>query len=129
ALAAIVGVAVLYPWGQDSPTSVVDSGTPVDGDVTAAASGPCLPPGEVRVGDQQPVPGEPVCLTVTILLSDGPAAGSTVTKDVPIEPSTPRFAVGDAVVLAYSGADAASPEAYQLVDFQRGLPLAVLAGL
>jgi len=62
-------------------------------------------------------------------MSDGAAAGQSITVPVPNEPATPKFAVDDAVVLAYSGANPTQPTSYQLVDFQRGLPLAVLAVL
>jgi uncharacterized membrane protein len=48
---------------------------------------------------------------------------------VPVEPSTPRFAVGDAVVLSWSGGDPDDPGTYQVVDFQRGGSLWWLVGL
>jgi uncharacterized membrane protein len=63
---------------------------------------------------------------VSLLLSDGPAAGRTIVSVVPVEPSTPRFHVGDAVVTQYNGADPDSADSYQLVDFQRGTSLWVL---
>jgi hypothetical protein len=40
---------------------------------------------------------------------------------------TPRFTAGDAIVLAYSGSDPAADASYQVVDFQRGTPLLILA--
>ncbi|NKQ52775.1 YibE/F family protein [Amycolatopsis sp. K13G38] len=128
ALATVVAAFVLYPWGTAKPTSTYQSGTPVHGTITTAISGPCLAPGQVHVGDQ-PGTTEKPCLTVNVALTDGPAAGSAVQLIVPIEPSTPRFAARDDVVLSYNGGDAHDPSSYQLVDFQRGLPLAVLAGL
>ena len=125
-LASIAGVVLLYPWGETDPSGTSD--TPVHGDVVAVESSPCLDPGEVRVGEEEPAPDEPECLSVKVRLADGPAAGQTLTKAVPVEPSTPRFTVDDAVVLSYNGADAGAPDSYQLVDFQRGLPLTILAG-
>ncbi|CRK58103.1 YibE/F-like protein [Alloactinosynnema sp. L-07] len=115
ALAAVAGVALLFPTG-DGPADVGQQ--PVLGSVTAAQAGPCGEGGD----DKQ-------CLIVTVLMSDGKAAGSDIRTTVPVEPSTPRFAVGDDVVLAYSGGDPLSGGSYQLVDFQRGVPLAVLAAL
>jgi uncharacterized membrane protein len=125
ALATLLGMALLYPWGAPPQTSAQPQGAPVQGTVIAAASGPCLSPGQVQVGPQN---GK-ACLNLDVSLTDGPAAGRTIHKSMPQEPSTPRFSVEDKVVLSYFGADAASPDSYELVDFQRGAPLALLAGL
>jgi uncharacterized membrane protein len=127
-LATVVAVALLYPWGADDPTSAITQGRPVDGEIVTATTGPCLRPGEVRVGAQAP-PEDDRCLDVEIRMTDGRAAGETIRKTVPIEPSTPRFAAGDEVVLSYGGADPRDPGSYQLIDFQREWPLALLAGL
>ncbi|GHE84452.1 hypothetical protein GCM10017786_15160 [Amycolatopsis deserti] len=126
AAATVAGLLLLYPWGQDEPASAISQGTPVHGTISTATSGPCLAAGQVQVGDQ---PDAKPCLSATITLTDGPGSGRSVELTVPIEPSTPRFSAGDDVVLAYNGGDAADPGSYQLVDFQRGLPLAVLAAL
>ena len=48
---------------------------------------------------------------------------------MPIEPGTPRFTVGDPVVLGWSGGNPDDPGSYQVVDFQRGGSLAWLAAL
>ncbi|MGW4587098.1 YibE/F family protein [Amycolatopsis thermoflava] len=122
----VAGLLLLYPWGQDKPTSAISQGTPVHSTITTATSGPCLADGQVQVGDQ---PDAKPCLAATIALTDGPGSGHSVELTVPIEPSTPRFTAGDDVVLAYNGGDATDPASYQLVDFQRGFPLAVLAAL
>ena len=123
ALAAVVGVVLLYPFND---TQALPGGqrTPVNGDVTALESGPC---GGVSVGE--PDPNEQQCLIATVRMTDGDASGREITTLVPVEPNTPRFTVGDKVVLAYSGADPASGDSYQLVDFQRDTPLIVLAAL
>jgi uncharacterized membrane protein len=128
ALATVVGMIVLYPWGKPDPTSVVPQGTPVAAHITATATGPCLAQGQVQVGDQTDPNAKP-CLTVDLTMTDGPAEGKQLKLTVPIEPSTPRFASGDAVVLAYNGGNAGDPASFQLVDFQRGTPLLVLAAL
>ncbi|RBM16735.1 YibE/F [Prauserella sp. PE36] len=127
ALATVTGVALLYPWGEPAALGANAVGTPVHGEVTAAEAGPCLAPGQVQVGE--PPQGGSECLTVDVLLTDGDAEGTTIRKTIPLEPSTPRFAVGDAVVLAYSGAQPEDSESYQIQDFQRGTPLLILAGL
>ncbi|MGH3519561.1 MAG: YibE/F family protein [Haloechinothrix sp.] len=123
-LATAVGLVLLYPTG-DLPTSVNFSGIPIHGDITAAAEGSCLPPGEVEVGE----PSGQRCLNVDIRLTEGAAAGDTISKTVPIQPDLPRFAVGDPVVLAFNGTDPTQAESYVLIDFQRGMPLLLLAGL
>ena len=128
ALATVVGMLVLYPWGKPSPTSVVPQGTPVHATITSTATGPCLAQGQVQVGNQAD-PGAKPCLTVGLNMTDGPADGKSLKLTVPIEPSTPRFAAGDAVVLAYNGGNANDSASFQLIDFQRGTPLFVLAAL
>ncbi|WP_374201948.1 YibE/F family protein [Actinokineospora sp. PR83] len=119
ALASVVGMVVLFPTG-DSPTAVNSAlQQAVHGEVTGAQAGPC---GATDSGGDQ-------CLVLTVAMSDGAAAGSDVRTALPLEPSTPRFSVGDEVVLSYSGGDPLAGESYQVVDFQRGVPLAVLAAL
>ncbi|WP_286902070.1 YibE/F family protein [Thermocrispum sp.] len=128
-LATLVGLVLLWPSG-DLPSSTIDSGDPVDATVTAVASGSCTEPGEITV-DDSPDDGADgkKCLTVTLRLTDGPAAGETLHKIVPIQPAMPRFTAGDDVVLAYTGGDPTSPDAYQIKDFQRATPLLLLAAV
>ena len=128
ALATVVGMIVLYPWGKPAPKSAVQQGTPVQASITATATGPCLANGQVQVGAQAD-PDQKPCLTVDLTMTSGPGNGKQLKLTVPIEPSTPRFSTGDAVVLAYNGGDASDPSSFQLVDFQRGTPLVLLAAL
>ena len=69
------------------------------------------------------------CVALVVHMADGPRAGRDLVQLVPVEPSTPRFAVGDKVVLSWSGGDADDPGSYQVVDFQRSGSLWWLAGL
>ncbi|WP_236951862.1 YibE/F family protein [Kibdelosporangium phytohabitans] len=119
ALASVVGVVLLYPTG-DTPSPANGQQEPVRGEVVATSLGSC--DGGVQVGTP-----DPACLVVTVRMSDGPAPGKEIISRSPNEPSTPRFTVGDKIVLAYSGGDPAKGESYRVVDFQRGAPLAVLA--
>lgn len=119
-------MALLFPTG-DLPTSQLAAGTPVDGEITAAASSSCLRPGEVEVGTGQE--DEQLCVTLDIRIGEGAAAGETIRKVDPLQPGRPRFAAGDPVVLAFNGADPANAESYVVVDFQRGSPLLLFAGL
>ncbi|HEX6353800.1 MAG TPA: YibE/F family protein [Actinophytocola sp.] len=122
ALAAVVGAVLLYPYGG-TPETRAGAGTPVKGVVTAAETGPCN--GQVQVGDQ----GGSQCLLVTVRMTDGAAPNQEIRTAIPLEPSTPRFAVADEVVLAYGGGNPTDGQSYQLVDFQRDMPLALLAAL
>ncbi|MPY98320.1 MAG: YibE/F family protein [Actinophytocola sp.] len=130
-LTVFVVFIALFPTGG-LPDSAVDSGTPVNGTVTAASLGSCMhQPSLQQPGGQpgQPAPGEPQCLLLDITLTDGPAVGSIVTKTAPVGPSRPTFAVGDDVVLAFSGSDPSDDDAYLIMDFQRGTPLLMLAAV
>jgi uncharacterized membrane protein len=121
ALASVVGVILLYPF-DGTPSAKGGQQEPVSGDVTAVSTGSCED--GVQVGS-----ADGPCLLISVKMSDGAASGKEITTRVPIEPSSPRFAVGDKVVMAYSGADPANGDSYKVVDFQRGMPLALLAGL
>ncbi|MCP2166638.1 YibE/F family protein [Goodfellowiella coeruleoviolacea] len=155
-LATAVGALLLYPFGHDQPTGP-ELGlhqVPVRGEVTAVARASCsgepqlVQPSPGVGGDQADPTGQSgqtgqadqaggpdqsgsdgSCVLVSVLMSDGDAAGRTVGLTVPVEPSTPRFSAGDQVVLAYSGSDPTEPGSYQLVDFQRDTPMLLLAVL
>ncbi|MEU5696322.1 YibE/F family protein [Actinosynnema sp. NPDC020468] len=120
-VATVVGAVLLYPWGHDQKTGAEAGLTqvPVRGDVTAVARGGCGPEGANGTG----------CFLVTVKMSDGAAAGSEVRVPVPDQATSPSFAVGDAVVLSYAGGDPRASESYQLADFQRGVPMLLLAVL
>ncbi|MEJ2858841.1 MULTISPECIES: YibE/F family protein [unclassified Saccharothrix] len=122
-LATVVGALLLYPFGREQPTGaeVGITQTPVRGVVTQVSKGGCGPE-----GDQ---PGASGCTLVAVKMSDGAAAGREVRIPVPDQPSSPTFAVGDEVVLAFGGGDPTSNTSYQLADFQRGVPMALLAVL
>lgn len=114
ALATLAGVALLWPG--DVPTPDLPPTEQLRGDVTAIA-----------VADCSPGSGDGACTGVTISMTDGPRAGRDLVQLVPNEPSSPRFAVGDPVTLAWSGGDPDSAGSYQLNDFQRAPALIWLA--
>ncbi|MGP4019960.1 YibE/F family protein [Saccharopolyspora sp. 5N708] len=119
ALAAVVGVLLLYPFGhhQRTGTDLGFGQYPVNAEVVSAVAGSCTQDSTEQGG----------CVHLGVRMQDGPRPGQTIQQVVPTDPGSPRFAVGDQVVLSYSGSDAADPTAYQVVDFQRGTPLLVLA--
>ncbi|MEV6226450.1 YibE/F family protein [Saccharopolyspora shandongensis] len=119
ALAAVVGFLLLYPFDHQQRTGA-DLGFgqyPVNAVVVSAAAGSCT----------QGSPDEGGCVVLGIRMQDGPRPNQTIEQTVPTDPGTPRFAVGDHVVLSYAGANPDDPTSYQVVDFQRGMPLLVLA--
>jgi uncharacterized membrane protein len=117
-LATLVGLVLLFPKGAAPATPATLNQQPVDATVTQAATADCT----AGSGDRG-------CVQLLLAMADGPRAGRDLVQVVPVEPSTPTFAVGDKVVLGYSGGDADDPGSYQVVDFQRGQPLIWLAGL
>ncbi|MDQ3154205.1 MAG: YibE/F family protein [Actinomycetota bacterium] len=121
ALVAVAGVALTWPDRQQVPTTDVGFGQqPVRGEVTETSMSPC------SVGATS---GRADCTALTIRLTDGDLPGSTIRQVLPDEPSTPEFAAGDDIVLAYTGGDPTAPGSYQIVDFQRGLPMVWLLAL
>ncbi|WP_306745431.1 YibE/F family protein [Saccharothrix yanglingensis] len=122
-LATVVGTFLLYPFGHDQRTGAEAGITqvPVLGEVTAVVGGGC--------GPDTGQAGATGCVLVSVRMTDGAAAGRDVRVPVPDQPTTPEFAVGDRVVLSFGGGDPDDSASYQLVDFQRGTPLLLLAVL
>jgi uncharacterized membrane protein len=117
-LAAVAGLVLLRPAGALPQPTAATQQQPVRADVVAAQVADCAP------GD-----GQGACTGLTVHMTDGPRADRDLVQIVPREPGTPRFAVGDPVVLAWSGGDPDDPSSYQVVDFQRGPSLGWLAAL
>ncbi|TQM45241.1 putative membrane protein [Pseudonocardia cypriaca] len=117
-LATLVGLVVLWPFGGVPTAAYPVSQEPVKAQVTA-----------MTVTDCSPGSGDRSCVALVVHMADGPRPGRDLVQVMPVEPGTPRFAVGDHVVLGWSGSDADDAGSYQVVDFQRGAPLAWLAGL
>ncbi|MHA6625510.1 YibE/F family protein [Pseudonocardia sichuanensis] len=118
ALATLVGLVLLWPTGGPPPTAGPITQEQVRAEVTAT-----------RVTDCTPESGDGGCVALVVHMADGPLPGRDLVQVVPVEPGSPQFAIGDQVVLGWSGADPEDAGSYQIVDFQRGAPLAWLAGL
>ncbi|SDG45637.1 Uncharacterized membrane protein [Lentzea fradiae] len=112
ALATLVGAALLYPFGHEQKTGaeVGLHQTPVEAVVTGV---------QANCGEK--------CVAVTVRMTDGEASGQSVTIPNIDGPGAPKFQVGDEVVLSYAGSQPQAAESYQIVDFQRGWSLVVLA--
>ncbi len=126
-LAALVGLVLLWPTTPAPRAGAGGTPQPVAAQVVQTLSTRC------DAAAPTPSPARPQatgqCVAVTVHMTDGPRAGHDLVQVVPIEPGTPRFAIGDAVVLGWSGGNPDDPGSYQIVDFQRGGPLWWLAGL
>ncbi len=118
ALATLVGLVLLWPSGPPPATAGPVSQDPVRAQVTATQANDCSPGS-----------GDGGCVAIVVHMADGPRPGKDLVQVVPVEPGSPRFSVGDQVVLGWSGANPDDAGSYQVVDFQRGAPLAWLAGL
>ena len=108
ALATIVGAALLYPFGTGAEIGLHQK--PVSAVVTGV---------QENCGEK--------CIAVTVRMTDGDANGQSITIPSPHGPGAPHFQIGDEVVLSYSGSQPQAAESYQIVDFQRGWSLIVLA--
>jgi uncharacterized membrane protein len=125
-LATLLGVGLTWP--DDAPRSGADVGfgqRAVHGEVLAATFAPCSS-GEAGVSGAGAVNK---CVSLDVQLADGDSPGVTIRQVLPDEPSTPRFTVGDQVVLAFTGGDPAESGSYQVQDFQRGGSMLWLAAL
>ena len=115
AVATLVGLVLLFPFAQAQPTEGADSAPRVPGTVTATAESDCSP-GE----------GDRGCAALTVRLTGGPTPGTSIVTLVSVVRGVSPFTTGDDVLLILDG-DPSDPESYQVVDFQRGTPLVVLA--
>ncbi len=120
ALATVVGVGLTWPGDTPVGTSQLGFGArPVAAEVIAATPSPC----------SRGSSGPPECVALSIRLQQGAASGSSIRQVLPDEPSTPEFAAGDRIVLAYAGGDPTEDSSYQVRDFQRGTSMMWLAAL
>jgi uncharacterized membrane protein len=135
-LAALVGALLLYPFHSTS-TPPGGNGQPVKATVGAITAADCSdsgagqPPTTSQAGrsGQAGPPGQAGpsgCVALSLLMTDGAAAGTGIVSVVPVEPTTPAYTVGDEVVLQYSGGNPTDTASYQVVDFQRGASLWLL---
>jgi uncharacterized membrane protein len=112
-LATVAGLLLLVPTG---PGPASDAAPRFDGHVTAAVETSCT--------DDPAADG---CLALTVDVSEGPLAGTSISTEVSVVRGTPPFGAGDDVVLTVGGLDPTNPAEYEVIDFQRGTPLLALA--
>jgi uncharacterized membrane protein len=131
AAAAVAGLVLLWPAAAKSP---IPPQVWVQGTVTASTlvqsapnGGGAAPAGGAPVGGA-PVSGgqDATSDQLTIHITSGPTKGSTATVTVGVDPNTPKYSVGDGLVLTYDKNQPADAQ-YEIKDFQRGPPLMSLA--
>lgn len=132
-VATVVGIALIWPSEgvrRTAQAGVAFEGVDVvHGTVQEAESGFCPGLSEDRLPDGT-IPTEAACASARIELADdaGDEAGSTVEVQVPIIAYDAGMATGDAVLVAsYAGAGPEGP-VWVWVEYDRQLPLALLAG-
>jgi uncharacterized membrane protein len=129
ALATLVGLWLTWPG--DPPRGGADIGfgqRPIQGEVVAATASPCTS-GSVSLDGSTNADQDKDCISLSVLLVDGDSPGVLIHQVLPGEPSTPRFAAGDRIVLAYTGGNPSDAGSYQIQDFQRGGSMLWLAAL
>ncbi len=123
-LATLVGLWLTWPGEQ--PRRDIDIGfgqRSVQGQVLTTTSAPCTSGAAITAGQANE------CISLSVLLTSGDSPGVMIQQVLPDEPSTPRFTVGDHVVLAYTGGNPSEAESYQIQDFQRGTSMLWLVAL
>ncbi|WP_194925550.1 YibE/F family protein [Catenulispora pinisilvae] len=126
AAAAVAGLVLLWPAAAKNPippqvwvngtvtaSKLVQAGS-IDGS-TPPAGGTTSPTGQDTTENQ-----------LTIQITSGPSKGSTASVTVGVDPTTPKYSVGDGLVLTYDKNQPADGQ-YNIKDFQRGPPLMSLA--
>lgn len=120
-VATVAGLLLLYPFGgvPKVPNAATQQ---IAADVRAVTAADCAQAGSGQAG-----PGAKDCLALSLLMTDGPVAGRGIVSVVPTDPTSPRYTLGDKVVLSYAGGDPGDSGSYIVSDFQRGTSLWVLA--
>ena len=127
AAAAVAGLVLLWPSAAKSPippqvwvqgtvtaSTLVQSGAN-NGGSTPQTGNTTSPSGQDTTNDK-----------LTIQITSGPTKGSTATVTVGVDPTTPKYSVGDGLVLTYDKTQPPDGQ-YDIKDFQRGPPLMSLA--
>lgn len=115
-LATIVGIVALHPAGEGPDPAAAAPRIPAH--VVAAA-----------VTDCEEGAGDAGCLALTVRMDGGPLPGEEIVLPVSIVRGNAPFGAGDDVVLTWSGDNPFDPDSYQVVDFQRDVPLVLLTVL
>ncbi len=130
ALATLVGLALLWPDGDESTArqaaveQVFPGSSFVEATVLTVEAVDCSGPG---LGPGAPVPQTLTCGNVLAKVEEGPDAGSAAVLEIPAEVFLAGFEPGDRLRLLRSPAVDDLPVRYSFTDFDRDAPLTVLA--
>lgn len=113
AFAALIAMVLLWPGEQRSANTQGLDKDLVRGIVSVVHPGDCGT-------------GPTACPQADVRITDGPGEGQTVSVPAPAGIGAPTLAGGDKIVMVY-GPDAPPGSQYQVIDFQRGSPLLLLA--
>ncbi|HSK61119.1 MAG TPA: YibE/F family protein, partial [Actinomycetospora sp.] len=142
ALAALIGLAVLWPRGDpDIDRTALGFRDRVEATVTSSAVATCAgaapvpsepggPADDVEQIDPEAGDGTgPQCVVVTARITSGASAGETATLETSTDFDSPvsQLARGDEIVLNDAGSDVPDEVRYSFADMQRSTPLVVLA--
>ncbi len=124
-VATLVGLVALWPRG-DGParTGLGLEQQLARGTVATVTDQPCPGQAEATAGKAGEEPAS--CRTALVRIEEGPGRGKAIRAPAPQGAGAPELVTGDRVVLTY---EPRAPVAsrYQITDFQRGQPLALLA--
>lgn len=124
ALATVVGLVLLRPTGQAHTSGIVDTGADYPlATVVSARDDKCQGANEDRLPDGT-VPATVPCTAVVVTL----ASGTQVEVWAPSGYDAASLVPGTRVVLAHYPATSTEDEVYVWQDFDRAVPLGVLAG-
>ena len=119
--ATIAGLALLWPSSDRGADPLAGSNVPqYAAEIVGTDPGGCPPPPETEGF---------ICSVVTARLAEGPDQGDRFTFDNATGPRGRRLEVGDSVLVAKASSPDQGAQSYYFVDYDRKLPLAVLAVL
>ncbi|MBW8805043.1 MAG: YibE/F family protein [Catenulisporales bacterium] len=127
AAAAVAGLALLWPPSAHSslmPKQVWVQGTVTASKLVTTGPGSTNPP--AGSGSTSPTGKDGTNNELTIQITNGPTKGTSATLTVGVDPTLPKYSVGDKLVLTYNK-EAPAESQYDVKDFQRGPPLMSLA--
>ncbi|MGI9123841.1 MAG: YibE/F family protein [Mycobacterium sp.] len=134
-LAVVVGAVVLWPSNKEVdiplPFQNAEGGavTTEGGHVTSTALADCGSPSAGHVLTAAPVPGlagSGTCVQSMVAIDTGPNAGASTLLEFSRGPGQPDLAAGDAVRV-FRQVDNQGSTTYGFYDYERALPLALLA--
>jgi uncharacterized membrane protein len=127
-VATLAGLMLLWPDGdvaaQTRPTNAYAGVTFTSGEVLSTSESVCEGASEDRLPDGS-IPDQTVCVAASVQLE----GGRRVEVQIPPEVKRAGLGDGDRVRLARYPADADLPETYAWVDYDRRLPLGILAAV